>query len=53
MELTVTIWVSKRMVQLWMYGKVASVQVLTNFAGNQWDGAEDSPYDPANESTLV
>ncbi|KAJ9082096.1 hypothetical protein DSO57_1007691 [Entomophthora muscae] len=47
------IWVSECMVQLWMYGKVASVRVLTNFAGNQWDGAEDSPYGPAIKSTLV
>ncbi|KAJ9066232.1 hypothetical protein DSO57_1011561 [Entomophthora muscae] len=47
------IWVSKSMVQLWMYEKVASIQVLTNFASNQWDGAEDSPYDPTIESTLV
>ncbi|KAJ9062263.1 hypothetical protein DSO57_1012709 [Entomophthora muscae] len=47
------IWVSERMVQLWMYGKVASVCVLTNVAANQWDGAEDSPYDQAIKSTLV
>ncbi|KAJ9065471.1 hypothetical protein DSO57_1019379 [Entomophthora muscae] len=26
------------MVQLWMYGKVVSVHVLTNVAGDQWDG---------------
>ncbi|KAJ9072768.1 hypothetical protein DSO57_1023802 [Entomophthora muscae] len=48
-----TIWVSERMVQPWMYGKVASVRVLTNVAGNQWDGAEDSPYDPTIEFNLV
>ncbi|KAJ9085875.1 hypothetical protein DSO57_1009715 [Entomophthora muscae] len=47
------IWVSECMVQLWMYGKVASIQVLTNVAGNQWDGAEDFLYDYAIESTLV
>ncbi|KAJ9089115.1 hypothetical protein DSO57_1016211 [Entomophthora muscae] len=28
------IWVSERMVQLCMYGNVASVQVFTNVAGN-------------------
>ncbi|KAJ9083523.1 hypothetical protein DSO57_1033911 [Entomophthora muscae] len=46
-----SIWVSERMVQLWMHGKVASVRVLTNVASNQWDGAEDFPYDNAIEST--
>ncbi|KAJ9076021.1 hypothetical protein DSO57_1030159 [Entomophthora muscae] len=40
------------MVQLWIYGKVVSVHVLTNVAANQWDGAKDSPYDPAIEFTL-
>ncbi|KAJ9052131.1 hypothetical protein DSO57_1037259 [Entomophthora muscae] len=47
------IWVSECMVQLWMHRKVAFIWVLTNFAGNQWDGAEDSPYDTAIKSTLV
>ncbi|KAJ9080482.1 hypothetical protein DSO57_1024407 [Entomophthora muscae] len=47
------IWVSERMVQLWMYGKVASIRVLINFAGNQWEGSTDSPYDHAIGSTLV
>ncbi|KAJ9089125.1 hypothetical protein DSO57_1016047 [Entomophthora muscae] len=41
------------MVQLWMHEKVSSIRVLTNFAPNQWDGAKDSPYDTAIESTLV
>ncbi|KAJ9062457.1 hypothetical protein DSO57_1010480 [Entomophthora muscae] len=36
-----------------MYGKVVSVRVPPNVAGNQWDGSENSPYDPAIESTLV
>ena len=47
------IWVSERMVQLWMHGKVASIRVLTNFASDQWDGAEDSLYDQDIKSTLV
>ncbi|KAJ9058313.1 hypothetical protein DSO57_1013572 [Entomophthora muscae] len=47
------IWMSEHMVQLWMHRKVASIRVLTNAAGNQWDGSEDSPYDHAIESTLV
>ncbi|KAJ9074423.1 hypothetical protein DSO57_1006682 [Entomophthora muscae] len=47
------IWVSERMVQLWMYEKVASVFVLTNVAGNQWDDSKDSPYDPVIKSILV
>ncbi|KAJ9084646.1 hypothetical protein DSO57_1022133 [Entomophthora muscae] len=47
------IWVSKRMMQLWMHGKVASIWVLKIFASNQWDGAEDSPYDIVIQSILV
>ncbi|KAJ9076571.1 hypothetical protein DSO57_1024773 [Entomophthora muscae] len=47
------IWVSELMVQLWIHGKVTSIRVLTNFAGNQWDGTEDLPYDTTIESTLV
>ncbi|KAJ9076201.1 hypothetical protein DSO57_1028511 [Entomophthora muscae] len=47
------IWVSERMVQLWMHGKVASIQVLTNFASDQWDGAEDSPPYLDIKSTLA
>ncbi|KAJ9054631.1 hypothetical protein DSO57_1012267 [Entomophthora muscae] len=36
------IWVPERMVQLWMYRKVASVLVLASFNRNQWDGSEAS-----------
>ncbi|KAJ9080641.1 hypothetical protein DSO57_1022780 [Entomophthora muscae] len=36
-----------------MHGKVALIQILTNIAGDQWDGTEDSLYDYAIKSTLI
>ncbi|KAJ9078634.1 hypothetical protein DSO57_1004898 [Entomophthora muscae] len=36
------IWVSEHMLQLWMYGKVTLIRILTNVAGNQWYCTEDS-----------